>query len=609
MASFRLVCLLGVLFVACADDIPTYMCPSSRTTASGINIARLTVSSEGVDSTVKLQLVSSECHLCDLQNVSTIPANERNCSILVDTRWPVRMAIVSNDSQVSVNSNCTNGELDSHFEAGGIYYIYLAMKNKTINCQLPLPVNSPVDSNVAMYVTIGLLAALALLYVGLKRSRRLFWKMVSDVSPVMDDEIVTERDLGMPTNVTVGKDQQKERLKSLDTFRGISLVIMMFVNYGGASYWFFSHSKWNGLTVADLVFPWFIWIMGTALAYSFQSVARSNKSKISIFAKIVRRSIILFALGFFVSSSGAHNFTRWRFMGVLQRFALTYFVTASIHLLFMVSSNTKITSRWHSLQDISLYWKEWVVQLILVVIHTCLTFLLRVPGCPTGYLGPGGLAKDGPKYEDGSPKYNVSLCTGGAAGYIDRVILGEKLVYQHPTCAEIYETTVPYDPEGLLGTLTSCFLCFLGLQAGKILTTYRDPTSRVIRFLVWCIVLGTIAVVLCRASKNDGWIPVNKNLWSLSYILTMASMAFALFTFCYIVVDVYNIWTGAPFYYPGMNSIVVYVCHELFSQPFQTFWDITPKTHAISMLINIWDVTFWVLMSVYLNYKQIFIAV
>jgi len=598
-----LAVFVGIVIPVSYGDAPFFMCPSSKKTDGGINVAHLTVSSYGVDSTVILQLVTSECHTCDLQNASFIPSNEKNCSLIVDTRWPSRLAVITNNTKDRLDKGCTNGNLDYTFETGGIYYVYVFLKNETVTCQRPIVINAPSDSNIAIYVTIGLFGAIALLWIGFRKSRRYFLAMISDVTPVVDTEIVSERDLGTPTNVTLGKDSntKKERLKSLDTFRGLSLVIMMFVNYGGGEYWFFNHSKWNGLTVADLVFPWFVWIMGTALAYSFLSLSRSKAGKCTIFLKIIRRSMTLFVLGLLVNSGGTQNFKKWRVMGVLQRFSLTYLITASVQLLFM-SNNSKNTSRKyvHFMQDVTIYWKEWIVHLGLILLHSLLTFLLHVPGCPTGYLGPGGLANDG---------INVTLCTGGAAGYIDRTVLGDSQVYNDPTCREIYDTNTPYDPEGILGTLTSCFLCFLGLQAGKILTTYKNPKSRVSRFLVWSFILGLIAGILCKFSKNDGWIPVNKNLWSLSYIFTMASMAFLLLTFCYVMVDVYNIWTGAPFFYPGMNSIVVYVCHEVFNQPFQTFWDIHPASHAIALLMNIWDVTFWVLMSVYLYYKNIFINV
>lgn len=83
---------------------------------------------------------------------------------------------------------------------------------------------------------------------------------------------------------------------------------------------------------------------------------------------------------------------------------------------------------------------QWLVILTLTVMHTLLTFLLPVPDCPTGYLGPGGLHN-----HSSSPN-----CTGGAAGYLDRIVFGEQHIYQHPTCQPVYKTVTPYDPEGRL---------------------------------------------------------------------------------------------------------------------------------------------------------------
>ena len=596
--------ILSILVLVCVgEDTPVTMCPSTRTARSGINIAELYVNTQGVNSTIILQLISSECHTCPLQNVSKIPAEKQNCSVIVDTRWPVRMAVISDNYSDLVDKSCSN--LGTTFEENGNYVIYVAVKNRIISCQRPLRVGAdPADSNITIYACFGIFSGLALVWIAYNKCKRRFMRVLFEIHPgAVDTVTFSEQDLGTPTNASREQEtDKKERLKSLDTLRGLSLVIMMFVNYGGAGYWFFSHSKWNGLTVADLVFPWFIWIMGTAMAYSYSSLAKKNVSNGKIFLKILRRSVILFALGILVSSGGTGNFKKWRIMGVLQRFSLTYFITATVHMFVMKDSNVGAYKKWKQFRDIVNYWQEWIVQLLLVFTHTCVTFLLKVPNCPTGYLGPGGLAND-------SNGADVRLCTGGAAGYVDRSILGVKQVYGSPTCKEIYQTTIPYDPEGLLGVLTSCFLCFLGLQAGKILVTFKSVRGRVQRFLIWAVVLGAISAILCKASKNDGWIPVNKNLWSISYVLAMASMAFVLLTFCYLTVDVYKIWNGAPFYYPGMNSIVVYVSHEVFSTPFKRFWDIEPSSHAIFMLINVVDVSFWVSLSFYLFCKKIFISV
>ncbi|XP_025092526.1 heparan-alpha-glucosaminide N-acetyltransferase-like isoform X2 [Pomacea canaliculata] len=394
----------------------------------------------------------------------------------------------------------------------------------------------------------------------------------------------------------------KERLRSLDTFRGLSLTIMIFVNYGGGGYWEFNHSSWNGLTVADLVFPWFVFIMGTALILSFQSQLRFGAPKKTMLWKILRRSLILFALGLLINSHGCGDgvdMSQFRIPGVLQRFALTYLIVASIHLLFSSSlNNSQEYGRFAVVWDIVVFWPEGLTHVGFVMVHTCITFLLPVPNCPRGYIGPGG--------DDSHGLY--ANCTGGAAGYIDRKVFGDSHIYQSPTCKEIYRTTVPYDPEGLLGILTSCFLCFLGLQAGKILFVYKDWIQRCWRFFTWGLLLCLLGGILCKFSKDDGWIPINKNLWSLSFVLTLAGMGFILLLACYLLVDVYKVWSGAPFYYPGMNSIVLYVGHELLSGQFPVAFDV-PQTHAAQLAMNIWGTFFWVIVAYYLDFKKIYISV
>ena len=574
----------------------------------GIDEAYLNITTESFNQKVLVQAVSRECNSCGFQNITYIDVDQSSCTVIIDTRWHMDIKLIGMDN--SKFGNCSDSALDKHYLDGGHYYTVIKNKNSSIGCMKPYLMNDVVDSNIPVYVAIGIIAALYVLWVVIIRIQRsrLIARIINNVSQSLmtDPLLTTERDLGTLTNSLLdrekGGSKPKERLKSLDTFRGISLVIMIFVNYGGGHYWFFSHSKWNGLTVADLVFPWFVWIMGTAMAFSFRSINQQKTPRLKIFLKILRRSIVLFALGLFVKSGGKKNpvdFTKIRIMGVLQRFSLTYMTVATLHLIFTTPVNKNANTVIRQFRDIVNYWQEWIIHLMFVMIHLLLTFLLKVPGCPTGYLGPGGLADEGEHAE----------CTGGASGYIDRQVFGDAHLYQHATCIDVFESTVPYDSNGLLGTLTTCFLCFLGLQAGKILATYSDPLERVTRFLVWGVLLGAVAAILCKCSKDDGWIPVNKNLWSLSYVLALSAMAFFLFTFCYLTVDVFDYWTGAPFFFPGMNSIVIYVAHEFFSKPFNTFWNITPGSHAIALLVDSMDVTLWILVAFFLYVKGIFISI
>uniref|UniRef100_A0A672I284 Heparan-alpha-glucosaminide N-acetyltransferase catalytic domain-containing protein n=1 Tax=Salarias fasciatus TaxID=181472 RepID=A0A672I284_SALFA len=381
-------------------------------------------------------------------------------------------------------------------------------------------------------------------------------------------------------NILPPPPSTSKRLRSLDTFRGISLVIMVFVNYGGGRYWFFRHESWNGLTVADLVFPWFVFIMGTSIALSINSMLRAGSSRRSALGKVVWRSVQLFIIGLVIINpnycQGALSWNSLRIPGVLQRLAWSYLVVASLDLSADVFQDT----RWSRF--------AWL----------CLTFLLPVPGCPTGYLGPGGIGDMG----------LYANCTGGAAAFIDRWLLGENHIYQTPSLRVMYRSHVPYDPEGVLGSINSILITFLGLQAGKIILHYRDiSTSIISRFFIWGLFLGVISAVLTKCSTNQGFIPVNKNLWSLSYVTTLACFAFVLLAIIYYAVDVKKWWSGAPFYYPGMNSILVYVGHEVFENYFPFRWQMAnSQSHTEHLAQNLVATCCWVFISYILYRKKIF---
>ena len=180
----------------------------------------------------------------------------------------------------------------------------------------------------------------------------------------------------------------------------------------GGSYWFFNHSVWNGLTLADLVFPWFIFLMGVSISLSLSIILSRKFTYGPLMYKILRRTAILFALGLIVNN--CFIIEQCRVPGVLQRFAVSYLFTVLIVIFvprihFRYADSHRFDTMRHIYLDRAF---EWIIILIFVAVWLLVTFLLPVPGCPTGYLGPGG-AMLGPELEH---------CTGGAAGYIDRLV-------------------------------------------------------------------------------------------------------------------------------------------------------------------------------------------
>ena len=141
----------------------------------------------------------------------------------------------------------------------------------------------------------------------------------------------------------------------------------------------------------------------------------------------------------------------------------------------------------------------------------------------------------------------------------------------------IFACLAVYDPEGALGFISAAWMTFFGLQAGRVFTHFRRllaaqssaatggrpplrshaVASHVMRWVGWGLILGLIGGSLCGFKQDGGYIPINKNLWSPSFVMCMASIAFLALALFFVLVDVIASWSGAPFVYAGRNSIIV----------------------------------------------------
>ena len=422
------------------------------------------------------------------------------------------------------------------------------------------------------------------------------------------------------------------RILSIDTFRGISLSIMIFVNSGGGQYdAFFDHSRWNGLTVADLVFPWFVWTQGVSMAISFASERKRGATQQQLAIKTITRSAKLYALGLFLNNG--HYLSEWRLIGVLPYFSISYLVVGLLEsFLSPVSGVDGETDEQTALPasigallrlEVLRYWAQWSVMLTLGLIYILVQAYLPVPGCPTGYIGAGGLA-DGGLYPS---------CTGGAHRRVDELLLGLRHIYHDlrdngqevvssATCSEVYQCAV-FDPEGALGFISAAWMAWLGLQAGRVFTKHRHLASGpggakatlspfVQRWLAWGSICLLLASALCGFSKEDGLIPINKNLWSPSFVLLLAGLAFCNLSALYTVVDVFRLWEGAPFRFVGSNSIATYAGSETFSDSFPfavALLQTGAVNHAEALASNMIGVIAWLAFARALFVMGIFIVV
>ncbi|XP_008320341.1 heparan-alpha-glucosaminide N-acetyltransferase isoform X2 [Cynoglossus semilaevis] len=541
---------------------------------------------------------SDFCYKCLYQHLASVKPNSSNASVVISTKFTLTIQVEMRNETLCRWSE-TYGE-------GGLYsvWILLSEADSKVHCVHSVE-RSPNITYLPILVAALLLAVIALLFSVAPHVLRCCSRFNFIQTACCRSPECSVNNEGSHESEHSTTNAKPTRLRSLDTFRGFSLTVMVFVNYGGGGYWFFQHAPWNGLTVADLVMPWFVFIIGTSVVFAFKSLQRRGLSYLQLLRKVTWRTAVLLLLGFcflnYSPKDGPLSCSWLRIPGVLQRLGFTYFVLSLLQT-FWSHKEIPLTSYhlWNSFQDLVLYWPQWVVILLLETLWLCLTFQMPVPNCPKGYLGAGGIGDNG-LYPN---------CTGGAAGYIDRLVFGDNM-YRYPTCRELYRTTIPFDPEGILGTINSIVMGFLGMQAGKIIIFYKERNSHILcRFLVWAIILGISAAILTKCTRDGGFIPVNKNLWSLSYVTCMGSFSFLLLGAMYFVIDIKHWWGGQPFLYPGMNSILVYVGHSLLGFYFPFSWEMRfQQSHWEWLLQSLWGTSLWVVIAYLLYRKSFFLKI
>lgn len=313
------------------------------------------------------------------------------------------------------------------------------------------------------------------------------------------------------------RDRSSSRLMSLDVFRGATIAAMILVNNPGDSlttYRPLEHAKWNGWTPTDLVFPFFLFIVGVAMAYSFSSRRERGATRNQLFRHVLWRGLILFAIGLFLNGLPNHyQLSSWRAYGVLQRIAVCYVISAVLAL--WTGQRTWIATAVACLGG---YW-----------------LLMRYVPVP-GFGMPG---HDIPFLD---PNRNL-------AAWLDRRLLA----------GHLYDGT--RDPEGVISTIPAIATSLLGLLTGEWLRSNRSSRNKIFGMLSFGI-LGILG-----GEVLNPWFPINKNLWTSSFVLFTAGAALLCLAACYWVLDVRH-WRGGWtkfFLVFGMNAITAYVFAEMIS--------------------------------------------
>lgn len=517
---------------------------------------------------------------------ATLPPNS-NTSLTVSSKYPLHMYYKSDYEYCHTTYT---------FKEHGRYGWNLSQAEI---CSYIYTIHEPINSYLPILAAFAIFAILASIWT----TSKVIVKVVRGrVSPDnVHDDLDRLQETESSTYPIIITTRSSTRIRSVDTFRGIAILLMIFVNNGGGGYAFFHHSPWFGLTVADLVLPWFAWIMGLTITISKRAELRVTIPRVKIICRCFQRALILILLGLVVNSMDSKSLNSLRFPGVLQLLAVSYFICATLETIFMKAysqDNALQFGRFTIIGDILDSWPQWLIIGMIVLAHTLITFLLPVPGCPTGYLGPGGQYAYRGKF---------SNCTAGAAGYIDRLVFGNHMYSKNENT--IFGPIARYDPEGIMNTLSAVLIVYVGVHAGKILLHYYQCNSRVIRWLLWSAFVGIIAGILCNFDKTDGVIPVSKRIMSLSFVLATSSFAFLLYTILYFLIDYKQCWSGAPFIYAGTNPIVLYVGHILTRRLFPWEWEIADPTHWSLLAMNLWTTALWNIIAYFLYRKDIIVTV
>ncbi|MGA9768094.1 MAG: heparan-alpha-glucosaminide N-acetyltransferase domain-containing protein [Blastocatellia bacterium] len=312
-------------------------------------------------------------------------------------------------------------------------------------------------------------------------------------------------------------EQKTERLVSLDLFRGITVAAMILVNNPGSwstVYAPLEHAEWNGWTPTDLIFPFFLFIVGAAVTLSIGGRLERGDSKRAIISGVLLRSAKIMAIGLFLASFPFFHLSRIRIPGVLARIAVCFLFGAVIFLF--TSARTQAVTATLLL---AVYW-----------------ILMKAVPVPADYVAE--VIERG-----GNTEKEANL-----AAYIDNTLLHGHLWSQSKT----------WDPEGLLSTIPAIATVLLGILAGHWMKSNAAAKTKIYGLLtagLSCVISGQVMNI---------WFPINKNLWTSSYVVFTAGCAMLFLALCYWLADYKGYRRIAlPFVVFGVNAIAVFVLSGL----------------------------------------------
>lgn len=369
------------------------------------------------------------------------------------------------------------------------------------------------------------------------------------------------------------EEQPLVRVATLDAFRGLTTVVMIVVDDAGEAYARIDHSPWNGCTLADFVTPFFLFIVGVAIALALKKVPKIEHA----IKKIVIRTLKLLFWGILLQGGYSHapddlsygvDLKQIRWCGILQRIALVYFVVALIETLSTKLRPTALDSGHISI--FTAYRWQWIGGFVAFLIYMVTTYALYVPDWTFV------LHKD-----HGAKRYIVKCGMRGnlgpacnAVGHVDRQVWGINHLYSQPVWTRLKACTLsspsegpfrenaptwchaPFEPEGLLSSISAILSGTIGIHYGHVLIHFKGHSERLKQWVSMGFGLLIIALILHFTDA----IPINKQLYSFSYVCFTGGIAGIVFSGFYILIDIWGFRTPFLFLeWIGMNAMLVFV--------------------------------------------------
>lgn len=316
------------------------------------------------------------------------------------------------------------------------------------------------------------------------------------------------------------------RLVSLDVFRGLTVAAMILVTNPGtysAVYWPLLHAEWNGWTLTDMIFPSFLFIVGVAMTLSFKARAARGETRSRLALHLLQRAATLIVIGLFLNAFPYFDLHTLRIPGVLQRIALCYLIGGLLYLALMRKSGPD--------EPRSTRKRAFLLTAVIVVLAAGYWMTLRfvpVPG-----FGPDRLDT-----------------LGNLGAYIDRAVFTTRHMWAYGTTPGL---GVTFDPEGLFTTLPATANLLVGLLAGEVLRTRHSGTRKVA-----ALALAGVVLFLAGMALNS-LLPINKKIWTSSFLILSSGFSLMSFALCYWVVDLRRWrWWTAPAMVFGTNAILAF---------------------------------------------------